>query len=269
MEKLLKEYPFRNLGEFLAILFHNPIRGEPDPHGTKHSRVMSDILPLIYSHKASYPASKSTDVHEQKEMFATAGPADQIHHARPFISTWATHLVAFEGRKQVGRSARNDPDDPEHRDNLRAQTNGRKEGVEVVSWPAVFSHFNLRHIGTQYCIQLPLVWFCTEVWSAPMTKGVFFVRKRRPHPIICLSGSRSTYSGGLHSFRFKSARLQASFYRGIAALTAISRWFSASALCGKSHMDVKCVFCRFGYGVSNLTARNALNTMMDASLHEL
>ncbi|KAJ7670952.1 hypothetical protein B0H17DRAFT_1141696 [Mycena rosella] len=268
MEKLLKEYPFRNLGEFLAILFHNPIRGEPDPRGTKHSRVvarflrsqtnikMSDILPLIYSHKASYPASKSADVHEQKEMFATTRPAHQIHHARPFISTRATRLVAFEGRKQVGRSAQNDPDDPERRDNLRVQTNGRKEGVEVVSWPAVLSHFNLRHIGTQYCIRLPLVWFCTEVWSAPMAKGVFFVRKRRPHPIICLSGLRSTYSGGLNSFRFKLARLQASSHRGIATLTAISRWFSASGTL-------------FGYGVSDSTARNALNTMTDASLHEL
>ncbi|KAJ7697216.1 hypothetical protein B0H17DRAFT_1197615 [Mycena rosella] len=81
---------------------------------------MSDILPLIYSHKASYPASRSADVHEQKQMFATAGPVDQSHHARPFISTWATRLVAFEGRKQVSRSARNDPDDPERRAHLRA-----------------------------------------------------------------------------------------------------------------------------------------------------
>ncbi|KAJ7697217.1 hypothetical protein B0H17DRAFT_928503 [Mycena rosella] len=44
MEKLLKEYPFRNLGEFLAILFHNPVRGEPDPCGTKHSRVFARFL---------------------------------------------------------------------------------------------------------------------------------------------------------------------------------------------------------------------------------
>ncbi|KAJ7687510.1 hypothetical protein B0H17DRAFT_1300716 [Mycena rosella] len=264
MEKLLKEYPFRNLGEFLAILFHNPIRGEPDPRGTKHSRVvarflrgrtnikMTEILPLIYSHKASYPASRSADVHEQKEMFATTRPADQIHHARPFISTWATRLVAFEGRKQVGHSARNDPDDPERRDNLRAQTNGRKEGVEVVSWPAVLSHFNLRHIGTQYCIRLPLVWFCTEVWSAPMAKGVFFVRKRRPHPIIQV--------GAIASFILSRNR-----YANGDLTMVFGLWHFAC----KSHVNVKRVFRRFGYGVSDSTARNALNTMTDASLHEL
>ncbi|KAJ7689627.1 hypothetical protein B0H17DRAFT_1180201 [Mycena rosella] len=171
---------------------------------------MSDILPLICSHKASYPASKSADVHEQKEMFATTGPADQIHHARPFISTWATRLFAFEGRKQVGRSAQNDPDDPERRDNLRAQTNGRKEGVE----------------------------FCTEVWSAPMAKGVFFVRKRRPHPIIQV--------GAIASFILSRNR----YANGDLAMV-LGLWHFAC----KSHVDVKRVFCRFGYGIKDATSR--------------
>ncbi|KAJ6584402.1 hypothetical protein B0H19DRAFT_896078, partial [Mycena capillaripes] len=264
MEKLLKAYPFKSLGEFLEILFYNPTRSEPDPRGTKHSRVvarflrgrtdirMSDILPLIYNHKASYPANKSVDAHEQKDMFATSGPVDQSHHARPFLSTWASRLVAFEGRKQVGREARGNPDDPERRVHLRAQTNGRREGAVVVSWPAVLSHFNLRLIGTQYCIRLPLVWFCTEVWSAPMAKGVLFVRKRRPHPIIQV--------GAIASFILSRNR----YANGDLAMV-LGLWHFAC----KSHVDVKRVFCRFGYGVSDTTARNALDTMTDASLHEL
>ncbi|KAJ7884060.1 hypothetical protein B0H13DRAFT_2343839 [Mycena leptocephala] len=37
----------------------------------------------------------------------------------------------------------------------------------------------------------------------------------------------------------------------------------------KSHIDVKRVYCRFGYGVSDKIARNALNFMTVASLNEL
>ncbi|KAJ7838914.1 hypothetical protein B0H14DRAFT_2183748, partial [Mycena olivaceomarginata] len=168
MLKLMNEHGFQTLGEFLLYVFHNPTRGKPDPRGKKHSRVvarflrgrtkikMSDVFPLIYHHKASFPASKSVDVHEQKEMFAPAGPANQSNHARPYLSTWATHLIASEGRKEVGRNTRTDPDDAERQAQFRAQTNGRRDGARVVSWRELLSHFNLKWLGTQYYIHLPL-----------------------------------------------------------------------------------------------------------------
>ncbi|KAJ7807578.1 hypothetical protein B0H13DRAFT_1928946 [Mycena leptocephala] len=86
---------------------------------------MSHILPLMYHHKASFPHSKCVDVHEQKEMFATSGPVDQSNHARPFISTWATRLVALEARKQVGRATKDDPNDPDTQTRFRAHSNDR------------------------------------------------------------------------------------------------------------------------------------------------
>ncbi|KAJ6452362.1 hypothetical protein C8R47DRAFT_1204352 [Mycena vitilis] len=264
MEKLLTEYPFDTLGEFLSILFHNPVRGEPDPRGRKHSRVvarflrgrtaikMADVFPLIYKHKASFPSSKSLDVHEQKRMFDTAGSADEINHARPFLSTWATRLVAFEGRKQVGRCTRDDPDDPEHKVQLRAQTNGRRAGAQVVSMKQLLSHFNLKFLGTRYSIRLPLVWFMTELWAAPMSKGAIFVRKRRPHPIIQV--------GAIASFILSRNR----YANGDLAMT-LGIWNFAC----KSHVDVKRVFCRFGYAIADTTARDALNTITESSRAEL
>ncbi|KAJ7756790.1 hypothetical protein DFH07DRAFT_742456 [Mycena maculata] len=260
MEKLLKDSPFKTIGHFLSILFFNPIRGERDPRGTKHSRVvarflrgrtnikMSHILPLIYRHKASFPTSKSVDVLEQKEMFATAGPVDQSNHARPYMSTWAVRLVAVEARKQV---VHDNPDDVDGRVQLRAQTNGRT-AAHVVSWDELLCHFNLKWLGTKYCIRLPLPWFLTESMSAPKAKGAIFIRKRRPHPTIQV--------GAIASFVLSRNR-----YANADLAMVLGVWLFAC----KSHIDVKRVFSRFGYTVSDTTARNALNSMTIRSLEDL
>ncbi|KAJ7716863.1 hypothetical protein B0H16DRAFT_1338536, partial [Mycena metata] len=264
IEKVLTEYPFKNVGELLLTLFHNPDRDEPHPRGKKHSRSvarflrgrtkikMSHVFPLIYRHKASYPARKSVDAHEQKQMFATTGPVDQSNHARPYLSTWATRLVACEGRKQVGRATRDDPDDPNRRVQLRAQTNGRRANAHVVTWTELLSNFNLKWIASKYCIRLPLVWFCTEFWAAPMSKDVVFVRKRRPHPIIQV--------GAIASFIVSRNR----YANGDLALI-LGIWQFAV----KAHVDLKRVYSRFGYSVSDTTSRNALNTMSTAGFVEL
>ncbi|KAJ6501094.1 hypothetical protein C8R47DRAFT_1108867 [Mycena vitilis] len=260
MERLLTEYSFDTLGEFLSILFHNPVRGEPDPRGKKHSRVvarflrgrtaikMSDILPLIYKHKASFPSSKSLDVHEQRKMFDTAGLADKINHARPFLSTWATRLVASEGRKQVGRCTQDDPDGPEH----GVQLKDRRAGAQVVSMKQLLPHFNLKFLGTRYSIRLPLVWFMTEVWAAPMSKGALFVRKRRPHPIIQV--------GAIASFILSRDR-----YANGDLATTLGIWNFAC----KAHVDVKRVLCGLGCAISDTAARDALNTITESSRGEL
>ena len=92
MEEIMKGSSFDSVGDFLAIMFYNTPRGEANPRGTTHTLAvvqflrgrttikMSDVLPLIYNHRASFPSAKSSDVHEQKEMFATTGVVNQSNH---------------------------------------------------------------------------------------------------------------------------------------------------------------------------------------------
>ncbi|KAJ7928678.1 hypothetical protein B0H13DRAFT_1860252 [Mycena leptocephala] len=187
MEEFLKSSPFDTLGDFLAIVFYNKPRNETDPRGTTHANAvaqflrgrteikMSHILPLMCHHKASFPHSKCVDVHEQKEMFATSGPVNQSNHARPFMSTWATRLVALEARKQVGRATKDDPNDPDTQTRFRAHSNDRTN-AKVISWLELLSHFNLKWIESIYCIRLPLPMFLTQHMAAPSSKGVFFIQ---------------------------------------------------------------------------------------------
>ncbi|KAF8131736.1 hypothetical protein K438DRAFT_1998825 [Mycena galopus ATCC 62051] len=94
--------------------------------------------------------------------------AADIRHARPFMSTWATRLVASEARKQVGRVTVDDPEDPESRVQLRASSNGRgNSAAHVITWRD-FRNFM----------------FLTKYMSAPRVKGVFIERRRRPYPMI-------------------------------------------------------------------------------------
>ncbi|KAJ7671170.1 hypothetical protein B0H14DRAFT_2203185, partial [Mycena olivaceomarginata] len=265
LETLLKDqFPFDTLGDFLQTLFYNPMRSEPDPRGRTHCLVisqflrgrsdikMSDILPLMYHHKSSFPTSKTEHVAEQKLMFSTTDPTlNEIHHARPFISTWAVNLVAAEARRQVGRATRDDLDDPEDHTRLRARTNGRS-GAHVVSWKELLSNFSMKSIHNKFRVRVPLPIFLTEAMAAPKSKGVYFVRKRRPHPFIQV--------GAIASFIISRNR-----YANGHLAVILGVWLFAC----KAHIDVKRVFCRFGYSISDTTARNALNSMTAASRDDL
>ncbi|KAJ7876170.1 hypothetical protein B0H14DRAFT_3083190 [Mycena olivaceomarginata] len=118
---------------------------------------MCDILPLMYHHQASYPSSKCKNIHEQKQMFSTSGSIDEIHHARPFILTWATRLVAAQACKQVGPR------------------------THVVTWSQLLVNFNLNSIHTKYSICLPLPMFLMQSMCVLSSKGVSVVRKRCPY----------------------------------------------------------------------------------------
>ncbi|KAJ7633594.1 hypothetical protein DFH06DRAFT_1337080 [Mycena polygramma] len=71
MDKLLESWPFDTLGDFLQILFHNPTRSESDPRTDRHALTvaqflrgrtdikMSNVFPLIYHHRSSYPSSRT------------------------------------------------------------------------------------------------------------------------------------------------------------------------------------------------------------------
>ncbi|KAF8144039.1 hypothetical protein K438DRAFT_1993199 [Mycena galopus ATCC 62051] len=87
MEQLLEDLPFDSIGDFLAILFYNRPHGESDPRGFTHATSvahflrgrtaikMSDVLPLMYSHRCSFPAKDSPHLHERKSMFSTTDEA--------------------------------------------------------------------------------------------------------------------------------------------------------------------------------------------------
>ncbi|KAF8144339.1 hypothetical protein K438DRAFT_2102436, partial [Mycena galopus ATCC 62051] len=88
-------------------------------------------------------------------MFSTVGPVDKIHHARPFMSTWPTRLVATEACKQVDRSTREDSGDSVKGGRPVAHTNSHKDGVHVITWPELLVNFNIRKIHEKYSVRLP------------------------------------------------------------------------------------------------------------------
>ncbi|KAJ7890230.1 hypothetical protein B0H13DRAFT_2341163 [Mycena leptocephala] len=145
---------------------------------------MSDVLPLIYSHRSNFPSKNSTRVEERESMFCTTGEASDIHHARPFMSTWATRLVAVEARRQILYGTQDDPEDETSRVQLRAQSNGRGNAkVHAVTWRD-FKNFSIKATAYKYWVKLSLPMFLTKYMSAPKVQGVFIERKRRRYPII-------------------------------------------------------------------------------------
>ncbi|KAJ7739719.1 hypothetical protein B0H14DRAFT_2638215 [Mycena olivaceomarginata] len=92
--------------------------------------------------------------------------------------------------------------------------------------------------------------FCevrAKVLAASRRKGKVVVKKTRPHPI--------NQVGVISSFIV--CRNQ--YASGDLAL-ALGIWIFAC----KAHVDIKRVFCRFGFSVSDTTAHHALNSMTDS-----
>ncbi|KAJ7193717.1 hypothetical protein GGX14DRAFT_537504 [Mycena pura] len=264
MDEFLLNSPFDSVGDFLAILFFNRPHGESDPRGSTHAAAvacflrgrtkirMSDVLPLMYQHRCSYPSKDSIHLHERELMFCTTGDASTIHHARPFISTWATRLVAAEARKQIGRTTTDDSDDPDFRVQLRACTNGRgKAAAHVVTWRD-FRNFGIKTLAERFLVKLALPMFLTKYMSAPMKRGVFIERKQRPYPMVQVAA--------LSSFIVSRNRYATGY---MAMLLGIWHF-----VC-KSHVDVKRVYCRFGNAVADSTARDALRSMTAADIKEM
>ncbi|KAJ7763539.1 hypothetical protein DFH07DRAFT_956350 [Mycena maculata] len=195
LNTFLQDSPFNSVGDLLSILFYNRPHGSSDLRGSTHATgvarflrgynevKMADILPLIYHHRCSFPAKNSPRIDERDAMFCTSGEASEIHHARPFMSTWATRLVAAEARRQILLSTKDDPADPDSRVQLRASTNGRsKTSVHVVTWND-FKNFSIKRIAERYQVKLRLPMFLSKYMAAPKVNGVFVERKRRPYPM--------------------------------------------------------------------------------------
>ncbi|KAK6992358.1 hypothetical protein R3P38DRAFT_3331169 [Favolaschia claudopus] len=254
MDSYLKEYPFDSVGDFLSILFYDPVRGEPDPRGFAHANAvarflrgladvkMSHILPLIYRHRCSYPSRNSARLSERQSMFSTAEAAAAIHHARPFISTWATQLVATEARKQIGRATVDDSEDEESRVQLRG---------------ADFDNFSMGALAEKFALTLPLPMYLTEQMAAPKVDGepvVILVPITPSSPFVQLQVT------ALSSFILS----RNPYATGYLAMT-FGIWHFAC----KSHVDVKRIYCRLGNCIADQTARAALQSMTEADIEKM
>ncbi|KAJ7661825.1 hypothetical protein B0H17DRAFT_953379, partial [Mycena rosella] len=256
VDDVLTTYGFQNLGDFLITLFHPHQRGEEDPRTHRHqvavtrflqgssSVKMADLIELIYNHPQSRPKLKHPN--EVTAAFSPRKPLEDIHFARPCLSAWATRTVGNETYRRIGRLAKKTTD-PDSRTHVRATTNGRTEGAEVVTWDHM--NFTIEGLANKYRDADEFLWYITECCAAPREKGKVVIRRRRPHPVIQV--------GAISSFIVS----RNSYANGDLALP-LGIWHFAC----KSHVDVKRVYCRFGSTVSDSTARKALNSMSEASL---
>ncbi|KAJ7923991.1 hypothetical protein B0H13DRAFT_2399024 [Mycena leptocephala] len=259
VDDVLTTFGFESVGEFLATLFHNHRRGEPDPRTPTHRIAvtrflngvsafkMADIIELIYDHPQSRPKQKYPD--QVEAAFSHTRPLDEIRYARPCLNSWATRIVGNEVYRRVGLLAKK-TDDPESRTHVRATTNERTENANVATWED--TEFSVQGLADKYQERDPFIWYMTECFCAPRVKGEVVMRKRRPHPVIQV--------GALSAF-IVSRNPYAS---GDLALP-LGIWHFAC----KSHVDVKRVYCRFGSTISDRTARKALNSMSATSLANL
>ncbi|KAJ7729217.1 hypothetical protein B0H14DRAFT_3097944 [Mycena olivaceomarginata] len=227
---LLEDWPFSSLGSFLQTLFFNHRRGELDPRTKRHERVVTRFL-------QGKDKVKMADIIELIYHHRQSRPKPNTH---PALSAWATQLVKARAHFVVSKLAQKKRGDPTSRSHIRARSNGWQED------------FTISDVAQHYEREGELIWDLTEAMAAPKKNGVVVVRKRRPHPVIQV--------GAISSFVLSRNR----YASGDLALP-LALWHFAC----KSHVDVKRVYCRFGSIVSDSTARNALNTMTDASFAAL
>ncbi|KAJ7656705.1 hypothetical protein B0H17DRAFT_955911, partial [Mycena rosella] len=253
IDDVLKTWGFRSLGDFLAALFHPRTRGQKDPRSKTHRQVvsaflkgrstrsMADIIPLIYNHHASRP--KKSDAYQRSASFSPYKPLSDIRYAQPCLSAWATRLVGdrtYFPLRTEGKSRRH----------LRATTNGRRKDTDVVEWEDV--KFTMDGLAKQYQEEDEFLWYLTECFTASRKKGKVVVKKTRPHSVIQV--------GAIGSF-ITSRNRYASGDLGL----PLGLWLFAC----QAHTDIKRILCRFGYSVSDSTARHALNTLTESSLNDL
>ncbi|KAJ6563964.1 hypothetical protein B0H19DRAFT_1285077 [Mycena capillaripes] len=259
MNDVLRTYGFDSLGEFLSVLFHPRIRGEKDCRSKRHRQAvsaflqgrskitMAHIMPLIFNHRKSRPKKKDAD---QSPAFSPYTPLTQIRYARPCIAAWATRLVGDHIYYRVGKLAHKKKTDDRSRRHLRATSNGCSKNTEIVEWEDV--EFSIEELADLYKQEDEFLWYITECCAASRKNGEVVAKKTRPHPVIQV--------GAISSF-ITSRNRYASGDLGL----PLGLWFFAC----QAHIDIKRVFCRFGYSVSDSTARKALETLTDASLNDL
>ncbi|KAJ6505313.1 hypothetical protein C8R45DRAFT_894591 [Mycena sanguinolenta] len=208
---------------------------------------MAQVIELLYNHHKSRP--KKNDSDQYLAAFSAHRPLSEIKCARPCLSSWATRLVGDHAYYRVGKLAQKQRGSRNRR-HLRAKTNGRTESAEVVEWED--TEFTIQELAFQHQKEDPFLWYLTECFTASRKKGQVIIKKTRPHPVIQV--------GAISSF-IVSRNQYASGELGL----PLGIWLFAC----QAHVDVKRVFCHFGFSVSDSTGRNALNSMTESSLNKL
>ncbi|KAJ6511068.1 hypothetical protein C8R45DRAFT_1068877 [Mycena sanguinolenta] len=259
VDAVLGTYGFSNVGKFLAVLFHPRIRGQKDLRTKPHRQAvaaflqgrssvkMAQVIELLYNHHKSRP--KKNDSDQYLAGFSAHRPLSEIKCARPCLSSWATRLVGDHAYYRVNKLAQKQRGSRNRR-HLRAKTNGRTESAEVVEWKD--TEFTIQELAVQYQKEDPFLWYLTDCFTASRKKGQVIIKKTRPHPVIQV--------GAISSF-IVSRNQYASGELGL----PLGIWLFAC----QAHVDIKRVFCRFGFSVSDSTACNALNLMTESSLNKL
>ena len=183
---------FRSLGAFLDVVFHVREHRSQDLRTATHRSMVtaflkgestvqvSHIIDAIYRHPEGRPNTDSEHAHEKNLSFSTTISPNDIHHARPSLSSWATQLVGNTVHYEIGRLTRNDPDDINDRTQLRASKNSRSKGADLATWDDL-GKFSITSLAAKYKQRAPLAWYLTESMAAPKNKGVIAMRVRRPH----------------------------------------------------------------------------------------
>ncbi|KAF8198167.1 hypothetical protein K438DRAFT_1584379 [Mycena galopus ATCC 62051] len=208
---------------------------------------MLQIIKLLYNHYKSRP--KKNDTNQYSAAFSACRPLSKIRCPRPCLSSWTTRLVGNRTYYYVGKLAQKQRG---HRTqhHLRAHTNGRTENAEVVEWED--TEFGIQELTVQYEKEDPFLWYLMECFAVSHKKGQVIVKKTRPHPVIQV--------GAINLFIVSRNQ----YASGELALPLGIRLFACQA-----HIDVKRVFCHFGFSVSDSTACNTLNSMTESSLNKL
>ncbi|KAJ7832573.1 hypothetical protein B0H14DRAFT_3142868, partial [Mycena olivaceomarginata] len=207
-------------------------------------------LESIREKGTSSTSNSPRDTDQHSAAFSPSRPLSEIRYARPCLSAWATRLVGDRIYYQVDKLARKSRTDTRSRRHLRATTNKRTNSKDVIEWEDVA--FSVEELAALYRQEDEFLWYLTECFAASRKGGKVIVKKTRPHPIIQV--------GAISSF-ITSRNRYASGDLGL----PLGLWLFAC----QAHVDVKRVLCRFGYSVSDSTARNALNSLTGADLSAL
>ncbi|KAE9394068.1 hypothetical protein BT96DRAFT_828278 [Gymnopus androsaceus JB14] len=141
-----------------------------------------DNVVKMYNHKYSYLTWKAGLITERENHFSPTIELSSLHYTRVAISSWAVCLVRNRVYKGIGNlSTSHSSDAPDIIAWFTANTIEQKDLMQ----------FNMKLYIEQLKQRDPCLWYITECMAASRKKGVTYVKKLRPHPLIQASAISS------------------------------------------------------------------------------
>jgi hypothetical protein len=118
----------------------------------------SHLVSGMYNHRyTSSPLWKAKNIHERELAFSSNLSVDEIHHARPAISSLASKIVGERIHQEVGKLSK----DP--RSQIRAGTNGRGWDLKVGSWNELRG-LDIQGLREQFSESAPLAMYLEYIY---------------------------------------------------------------------------------------------------------